>query len=87
MTKKKNEKKQSTPSKPDFEKVFQTTYYYWRYWIKNLLIGGGLKKFRFIKSEIGYNGDIAIDKPEVGHAKKVLQDYKDKNPEVKDMWW
>ena len=87
MTKRTTEKEATKPTKPDWVKIFQTTYYWYRHWIRALLKNGKIKKFRFVKDEVGYTGNIAVDKPEVEKAKKVLQDYKEKNPDVKEMWW
>jgi len=36
---------------------------------------------------VGYTGNIAINKPEVEAAKKVLADYKTQNKDSIDMWW
>lgn len=89
MTKRTIEKEKETAksSTPNWVKIFQTSYFRYRHWIRNLLIEGKIKKFRFVKDEVGYTGSITVDKPEVDKAKKVLQNYKDKNPDVKDMWW
>lgn len=90
MTKKKNEKKVpavATPKKIEMINIFKTTYGYWRHWVKNILKDGGVLKFRFVKDEDSYNGKIAVAKPEVEKGKKILADYKTKNPDTKDMWW
>jgi hypothetical protein len=75
------------PKKTEWNNIYKTTYYFWRFWLKDLLIKGKIKKYRFVKDEVGYTGHIAIDKPEVEAAHKVLADYKTKNPDIKDMWW
>ena len=86
---KKNEKKAAqaeAPTKTEWVNVFTTSYYFWRNWIKAVLIEGKIKKYRFVKDEVGYTGKIAIDKPEVDAAKKVLATYKTKNPDTIEMW-
>lgn len=87
MTKKKSEKKAAVaPTKKiEMTNIFKTTYFYWRYWIKDYL--KGKVKARFVKEEVGYNGKIAVQKTEVDTAKKMLADYKTKNPDTKDLWW
>ena len=77
----------AAPAKVEWITIFKTTYFRWRYWVKDLLITGKVKKYRFIKEEVGYNGSIAVDKSEVEAAKKVLNEYKTKNPDIKEMWW
>ena len=90
---KKNEKKVEkkvavVPSgKSEWIKIFKSTYYLWRFWVKEILVSGKIKKYRFIRDEIGYTGNIAVEKAEVEAAKKVLADYKTKNPDIKDMWY
>ena len=87
---KKNEKKVAqaeAPAKTEWVNVFTTSYYFWRNWVKAVLIEGKIKKYRFVKDEVGYTGNIAINKPEVEASKKVLADYKIKNKDTKDMWW
>lgn len=89
MTKKKNEKTVAViaPTKTEWVNVSKTTYYFWRFWVKQILSDGKIKKYRFVKDEVGYTGKIAINKPEVDACKKVLADYKTKNKGTKDMWW
>ena len=86
---KKNEKKvtDTAPTKAEWVNVFKTSYYFWRFWIRTILIEGKVKKYRFVKDEVGYTGNIAINKPEVEAGKKVLAEYKTKNKDTKDMWW
>ena len=87
MTNKKNQKTVAVtaPKKADWVNLFKTSYFYWRHWIKNDL--KGKVKARFAKDEIGYSGHIAVQKPDVDKAKKILAEYKTKNPDVKDLWW
>ena len=90
MTKKKNEKTVAAvaaPQKVEMLNIFKTTYGYWRHWVKYILKDGGVIKFRFVKDAETYNGKIAVAKPEVDKAKKVLADYKTKNPDTVVMWW
>ena len=89
MTNKKNEKKvaETAPKKVEWVNVLKTTYYYWRFWVKQILINGKIKKYRFIKDAVGYSGNIAVQKTEIENAKKVLAEYKIKNPDTVDMFW
>ena len=91
MTKKKNEKKVpevvAAPKKIEMINIFKTTYHRYRHWVRFILTEGKINKFRFIKDEVGYTGNIAINKPEVEAAKKVLADYKTQNKDSIDMWW
>ena len=66
--------------------IFSTTYGYYRYWIKEILSQGGISKFRFVKDTDSYNGKIAVAKPEVDKAKKVLSEYQKNNPDTVTMW-
>ena len=66
--------------------IFSTTYGYYRYFIKVILAEGGISKFRFVKDAESYNGKIAVAKPEVDKAKRVLSEYQKKNPDIKTMW-
>ncbi len=88
MTKKKNEKKVAVvaPKKVEYINLFNTTYYFWRFWIKEILKTGKISKSRFVKDEIGYTGKIAVDKPEVDRSKQVLAEYQKKNPDTVTMW-
>lgn len=90
MTNKKNKKKVAAvaaPKKIEMINIFKTTYGYWRYWVKNILADGAISKYRFVKDEGSYNGRIAVSKPDVDKAKKILADYKTKNPDTVEMWW
>ena len=89
MEKKKNETKVvavEAPKKIEWINIFKTTYGYWRHWVKYILKDGGIIKFRFVKDAESYDGKIAIAKPEVEKAKKVLADYQKKNPNTVEMW-
>lgn len=89
MSKIKNEKKvvaEVVTKKVEWVNLFKTTYYYWRYFIKAILIEGKIKKYRFVKDEIGYTGKIAVQKNEAINAKKVLGNYKSKHANELDMW-
>ena len=81
------EKKEIT-SKATLEMVnlFKTTYHYYRNWVKHILQGKVIG-FKFIKDKIGWEGSISVPKSEINKAKSVLQEYKSKNPEAKEMWW
>ena len=76
-----------TTKKNEMVNIFKTCYHYYRNWIREILTTGKVDKFRFVKDEIGYTGEIAVNKPEVEKAKKVLKEYKAKNPNTVDMWW
>ena len=87
--KKKDEKKVAevvAPKKVEMTNIFKTTYYWWRFWVKDILKSGKINKARFVKDEVGYTGKIAVQKTEVEAAKKVLADYKTKNPDTVEMW-
>ena len=90
-TKKKKEAVAKVPAtekngKIEMVNIFSTTYGYYRYWVKNILAEGGVNKFRFVKDKESYNGKIAVAKPEVEKAKKVLAEYQKKNPDTATMW-
>ncbi len=90
MTKKKNEKKVAAvaaPKKIEMINIFKTTYHRYRHWVRFILTEGKINKFRFVKDEVGYTGNIAIDKPEVEAAKKVLAEYRIQNKDTVEMWW
>ena len=76
-----------TPTKKEMVNLFKTTYHRYRHWIRHILTEGKVNGFRFVKDEIGYTGKIAVNKPEVEKAKKVLAEYKVKNSNSLDMWW
>lgn len=84
----KNPVKEQKPKvmKPELVSIFSTTYGYWRYFVKNILVEGGISKFRFAKDPASYNGKIAVAKAELDNAKKVLAEYQKKNPDTKTMW-
>ena len=84
---KKNGKLVETTNKTEMVNLFKTTYYFWRFWLKDILRSGKINKARFVKDEVGYSGKIAVAKPDVDTAKKVLADYKVKNADVVEMWW
>jgi len=54
--------------------------------VRHILAEGGISKFRFVKDADSYNGKIAVAKPEVEKAKKVLAEYQKKNPDTVTMW-
>ena len=65
------------PKKTEWNNMYKTTYYWWRFWLKNLLIKGKIRKYRFVKDTVGYTGHIAIDKSgknlqPLHHLKKLL---------------
>lgn len=62
----------------------KTSYHYWRNWLKEILKDTGAK---FNKDEKGWKGSISITKTDIDKAKKLLTDYKTKNPETKELWW
>jgi hypothetical protein len=87
MTKKKNEKVAAVATKKVWVNIFKTNYHRYRHWVKYILAEGKVNGFRFVKDEIGWTGKLAVDKPEVDKAKKVLAEYKTNNPDAVDMWW
>ncbi|HTB52939.1 MAG TPA: hypothetical protein VK718_09220 [Ferruginibacter sp.] len=75
------------PTKNEMVKLFKTSYHYYRNWVKDILIEGDVKKFRFLKDRTGWTGIITISKSEVDNAKAVLKDYRTKNTETIKLWW
>jgi hypothetical protein len=67
------------------EKIFTTTYYYWRYWVKNIL---QIQKVncRFKRVE-GYTGHILVDVKHKEKALRIFENYKINNPDIANMWW
>ncbi len=78
---------ESSPAKKEMINLFKTTYHRYRHWLRNILIEGKVNEFSFKKDEVGYTGVLLVDKSEADKAKKVLADYKTKNPDTVDMWW
>ncbi len=72
--------------KHEMVSIYSTSYGWWRYFVKPILVEGGVSKFRFVKDPDSYNGKIAVAKTEVDKAKKVLAEYQKKNPDTKTMW-
>ena len=89
MAKKKEDKNVTKVAtiKSEMVSVFNTTYHRYRHWVRFILTEGKINKFRFVKDEVGYTGKLAVEKTEVEKAKKVLADYKTKNPDTVEMWW
>ena len=80
-------KKEITPKATnEMVNLFKTTYHYYRNWVKHILQGNVIG-FKFIKDKIGWEGFISVPKSEIQKTKSVLQEYKSKNPEAKEMWW
>ena len=88
-TKKKVEKTNLTVSKKvesDMFGLYRTTYYYWRFWTKNIFESSKIKA-RFVKDEKGFGGTIFVLKSEVDKAKKMLKEYSDKHKDEVDLFW
>ena len=83
--KKEQVKKVDKPTKEEEVILVTTTYYYWRNWVKSILLEGKIKT-RFVKDDVGWSGKISVVKSQMDLAKKVLADYKTKNPDRVDMW-
>lgn len=62
----------------------KTSYHYWRFWISELLQGTGAK---FKKAQCGWQGTIIVDWHELDNARKLLLNFKENNPDTKEMWW
>ena len=60
----------------------KTSYHYYRNWLRELLKDAEPK---FVKDEKGWKGSITVAKADVEKAKKLLADYKTKNPETKEL--
>lgn len=84
MTKKKEKKVEENPKRIN---LFQSSYHFYRNSIKQILLKGKVNGFRFVKNEKDWNGFISIPPTEIEKAKKVLADYKTKNPDEVSMWW
>ncbi len=88
MAKKKDEKQVTVkPKKIEMVGIFKTTYHRFRHWIRTILIEGKVNQFSFKKDKTAYTGVLLVEKSEVEKAKKVLSEYKAKNPDTIDMWW
>jgi len=61
----------------------ETTYYYWRFWIKEILKGTGA---RFRKNVDGWNGIVVVNNNELEQTSKLLAEFKQNNPDAKDLW-
>lgn len=62
----------------------KTSYHYWRFGISELLQGTGAK---FKKAQSGWQRIIIIDWHELDIARKLLINFKENNPDTKEMWW
>ncbi len=69
--------------KVEMVEIFVTSYHLWRKHLKTLLAGKGAK---FQKNEADYNGFISVAKASEESVKKILTDFKTKNPET-EYWW
>ncbi len=67
--------------------VFKTSYHYYRNWVKEILTDGKVNDFKFVKDKKGWKGSISVPKKDEETIKKVLSDYKAKNPEIVPLWW
>ena len=86
--KKKEEKTVEVKAKKiEMVDIFKTTYHRYRHWLRNILIEGKVNQLSFKKDKVGYTGVLLVEKSETEKAKKVLADYKAKNPDTVDMWW
>lgn len=68
-------------------KLADTSYHYFRNFVKGLLKSNGVGSARFVKNDSGWNGHIAVNMEQKAMAKEVLAKYKIDNPDVKDLWW
>jgi hypothetical protein len=78
---------ESSPVKKEMVSLYKTTYHRYRHWVRNILVEGKINKFSFKKDKVGYTGILQVEKIEADKAKKVLTEYKGKNPDTIDMWW
>jgi hypothetical protein len=84
---KKKKAVESSPAKKEMISLYKTTYHRYRHWLRTTLIEGKVNKFSFKKDKAAYTGVLLVEKSEVEKAKKVLSEYKAKNPDTIDMWW
>jgi hypothetical protein len=59
------------PAKKEMVNLVKLSYHY-RDWIKNILSGGTVKDFKFLKAKTRWNGTIFIPKIEVDKADSYL---------------
>ena len=78
--------KDEKPTK-EMVNVFKTSYHYYRNWVKEILKDGKVNDFKFVKDKIGWKGSISVPKKNEEAIKKVLSDYKTKNPDIVPLWW
>lgn len=84
----KKNKRKKKPSKSEVVKLVGTSYHYFRGWLKNHLSEAGIKGFRFIKDDVGWQGYISIPSDSFEAAMKALQEFKNNQPEgTKDLFW
>jgi len=67
--------------------LFKTTYHYYRNWVRGILQQGKITNIKFLKEKIGWKGIISVPKSQLEKAKQVLNEYKKKHPDAKELWW
>ncbi len=82
-------KEQKVIESPKMVNLFKTSYHYYRNFVKEILKDAKVNGFRFVKDGKmgGWKGFISIPSTETEKAKKVLAEFKTKNPDTIDLWW
>lgn len=86
-TSKKTKKSNSKPAEDKRVKLADSSYHYFRHFIKDLLETNEVKSARFKKNDEGWHGQISVLASEKESANMALTQYKADNPEIKDLWW
>lgn len=68
-------------------KLADSSYHYYRHFLKGLLRSNEVGSAKFKKNEEGWHGQISVLTSEKDFADKVLTQYKSDNPEIKELWW
>jgi len=68
-------------------RLTNTSYHYFRNWIKDLLRSNEINSAKFIKDSSGWNGHINILETELAKALEVLEQYRIDNADTKILWW
>lgn len=82
-----SKKNNSKPAEDKRVKLADSSYHYFRHFIKDLLKTNEVKSARFKKNDEGWHGQISVLASEKESANMALTQYKSDNPEIKDLWW
>jgi hypothetical protein len=84
----KKDKKKKNSLKSETVKLVETSYHYFRGWLRGHLKESAIKGFRFVKDDIGWQGFISIPEESYDAGMKALKEFKDGQPEgTKDLFW